>query len=133
VIWTGTDDGVVSVTRDAGKTWNNVTAKFAGVPKWTYVSDVVPSQHADGTAYITFDGHRGGDCNLRVLDHRLRRHHALAREQPAERRSGADDSRKSKNADLLYLGTETGLWVSHNRGGQWTRVKATCRRRPSTR
>ena len=67
VVWVGSDDGVVSVTRDAGKTWTNVTAKFAGVPKWTYVSDVVPSQHADGTAYVSFDGHRGGDYSTYVF------------------------------------------------------------------
>ena len=61
VVWAGSDDGVVSVTQDAGKTWTNVTAKIPGVPKFTYVSDVVPSRAAAGTAYVTFDGHRGGD------------------------------------------------------------------------
>ena len=125
IIWTGTDDGVVSVTRDAGKTWSNVTAHFAGVPKWTYVSDVVPSQHSDGTAYITFDGHRGGDYDTYVF---------ATADFGATTRSIAGNLPKGevartiledpKNADLLYLGTETGLWVSHNRGGQWTRVKA---------
>ena len=125
VIWTGTDDGVVSVTRDAGKTWNNVTAKFAGVPKWTYVSDVVPSQHADGTAYITFDGHRGGDYNTYVFsttDFGATTRSLVSNLPKGEvARTILEDP---KNADLLYLGTETGLWVSHNRGGQWTRVKA---------
>ncbi len=125
VIWTGTDDGVVSVTRDAGKTWSNVSANFAGVPKWTYVSDVVPSQHADGTAYITYDGHRGGDYNTYVF---------ATTDFGATVRSINGNLPKGevarailedpKNADLLYLGTETGLWVSHNRGGQWLRVKA---------
>ena len=125
VIWTGTDDGVVSITRDAGKTWNNLTAKFAGVPKWTYVSDVVPSQHADGTAYIAFDGHRGGDYGTYVFS---------TTDFGASTRSIAGNLPKGEvvrtiledpnNADLLYLGSETGLWVSHNRGGQWTKVKA---------
>jgi photosystem II stability/assembly factor-like uncharacterized protein len=125
IIWTGTDDGVVSVTRDAGKTWNNVTAKFAGVPKWTYVSDVVPSQHADGTAYITFDGHRGGDYNTYVFsttDFGATTRSLVSNLPKGEvARTILEDP---KHADLLYLGTETGLWVSHNRGGQWTRVKA---------
>jgi hypothetical protein len=125
VIWTGTDDGVVSVTRDAGKTWANVTANFGGVPKWTYVADVVPSQHADGTAYIAFDGHRGGDYGTYAF---------VTADFGATARSIAGNLPKGevvrtiledpKNADLLYLGTETGLWVSHNRGGQWTRLKA---------
>jgi hypothetical protein len=125
IIWTGTDDGVVSVTRDAGKTWSNVTAQFAGVPKWTYVSDVVPSQHADGTAYITFDGHRGGDYNTYVFsttDFGATTRSLVSNLPKGEvARTILEDP---KNADLLYLGTETGLWVSHNRGGQWTRVKA---------
>ncbi len=125
VIWTGTDDGVVSVTRDAGKAWANVTANFSGVPKWTYVADVVPSQHADGTAYVAFDGHRGGDYGTYAF---------VTTDFGATTRSIAGNLPKGevvrtiledpKNADLLYLGTETGLWISHNRGGQWTRLKA---------
>jgi hypothetical protein len=58
IVWVGSDDGVVSVTQDAGANWTNVTAKIPGVPKFTYVSDVVPSRAAAGTAYVTFDGHR---------------------------------------------------------------------------
>ena len=125
VIWTGTDDGVVSVTRDGGKSWNNVTTNFAGVPKWTYVSDVVPSQHTDGTAYVTFDGHRGGDYNTYVFsttDFGATTKSIVSNLPKGEvARTIAEDP---KNAELLYLGTETGLWVSHNRGGQWTRLKA---------
>ncbi|MFN7976630.1 MAG: hypothetical protein U0P30_00750 [Vicinamibacterales bacterium] len=125
VIWTGTDDGVVSVTNDNGRTWKNVTANFAGVPKWTYVSDVVPSQHADGTAYVTFDGHRGGDYNTYVFattDFGATTKSIVSNLPKGEvARTIAEDP---KIADLLYLGTETGLWVSHNRGGQWTRVSA---------
>ena len=113
VIWTGTDDGVVSVTRDAGKAWANVTANFSGVPKWTYVADVVPSQHADGTAYVAFDGHRGGDYGTYAF---------VTTDFGATTRSIAGNLPKGevvrtiledpKNADLLYLGTETGLWIS---------------------
>ena len=61
IVWVGSDDGIVSVTQDAGANWTNVTSKIPGVPKFTYVSDVVPSRAAAGTAYVTFDGHRGGD------------------------------------------------------------------------
>jgi photosystem II stability/assembly factor-like uncharacterized protein len=125
VVWVGSDDGVVSVTQDAGKTWTNVTSKIPGVPKWTYVSDVVPSRAAAATAYVTFDGHRGGDYNTYAFmttdfGNTWR---SIAGNLPKEEvvRTIAEDRR---NADVLYIGTETGLWVSWNKGGQWTRLKA---------
>ena len=125
VVWVGSDDGVVSVTQDAGKTWTNVTAKMADVPKFTYVSDVLPSRAAAGTAYVAFDGHRGGDYNTYVFattDFGAT-FRSIANNLPKVEvvRSLAEDRR---NADVLYLGTETGLWVSWNRGGEWTRIKA---------
>ena len=125
VVWVGSDDGVVSVTQDAGKTWTNVTSKIPGVPKWTYVSDVVPSRAAAGTAYATFDGHRGGDYATYAFSTTDfgSTWRSIANNLPKGEvaRTIAEDR---KNPDLLYLGTETGLWVSWNRGGQWTRLKA---------
>src|SRR5207302_2025560 len=58
VLWVGTDDGNLQVTRDAGKTWKNVAERVPGVPKGTYVSRVAASRYAEGTAYVAFDGHR---------------------------------------------------------------------------
>jgi photosystem II stability/assembly factor-like uncharacterized protein len=125
VVWVGSDDGVVSVTQDAGKTWANVTSKIPGVPKFTYVSDVVPSRAAAGTAYVTFDGHRGGDYATYVFttpDFGNTWRSIVSNLPKGEvARTIAEDR---KNPDLLYLGTETGLWVSWNKGGQWTRLKA---------
>ncbi len=125
VVWTGSDDGVVSVTQDSGKTWTNVTSKIPGVPKWTYVADVLPSRAAAGTAYVAFDGHRGGDYNTYVFattDYGATWRSIVGNLPKGEVvRSLAEDR---KNPDLLYLGTETALWVSWNRGGQWTRLKA---------
>ncbi len=56
--YAGTDDGNVQVSRDAGKTWTNVTSKIPGVPKNGYVSEVAPSRFDEGTVYVTFDDHR---------------------------------------------------------------------------
>ena len=125
VVWVGSDDGVVSVTQDAGKTWTNVTAKFAGLPKFTYVADVLPSRVAAGTAYVAFDGHRGGDYNTYVFattDFGATFKSIAANLPKGEVARGLAEDRK--NPDVLYLGTETGLWVSLNRGGAWTRIKA---------
>jgi len=125
VVWVGSDDGIVSVTQDAGKTWTNVTAKIGGVPKFTYVADVLPSRVAAGTAYVAFDGHRGGDYNTYVFattDFGATWKSLAANLPKGEVARGLAEDRK--NPDVLYLGTETGLWVSLNRGGAWTRIKA---------
>jgi len=125
VVWVGSDDGVVSVTQDAGKTWTNVTSKISGVPKFTYVADVLPSRAAAGTAYVAFDGHRGGDFNTYVFattDFGATWRSLVSNLPKGEVARGLAEDRK--NPDVLYLGTETGLWVSLNRGGAWTRIKA---------
>ncbi|MSO53013.1 MAG: glycosyl hydrolase [Acidobacterium sp.] len=125
VVWVGSDDGIVSVTQDAGKTWTNATAKMTGVPKFTYVADVLPSRAAAGTAYVAFDGHRGGDYNTYVFvttDFGATWKSIAANLPTGEVARGLAEDRK--NPDVLYLGTETGLWVSLNRGGAWMRIKA---------
>jgi len=125
VVWVGSDDGIVSVTQDAGKTWTNVTSRISGVPKWTYVADVLPSRVAAGTAYVAYDGHRGGDYNTYVFattDYGATWRSLAGNLPKGEVARGLAEDRK--NPDVLYLGTETGLWVSLNRGGQWTRIKA---------
>lgn len=125
VVWVGSDDGVVSVTQDAGKTWTNVTSKIPGVPKWTYVADVLPSRAQAGTAYVAFDGHRGGDYNTYVFtttDFGATWKSIVGNLPKGEVARGLAEDRRDSN--ILYLGTETGLWVSWNKGGQWTRIKA---------
>jgi hypothetical protein len=125
VVWVGSDDGIVSVTQDAGKTWTNVTSKIPGVPKWTYVADVLPSRAQAGTAYVAFDGHRGGDYKTYVFtttDFGSTWRSIASNLPQGEVARGLAEDRKDPN--ILYLGTETGLWVSWNKGGQWTRLKA---------
>ena len=124
ILWTGSDDGVVSVSRNGGQNWTNVTSKISGVPKWTYVSEVAPSRFAEGTAYVTFDGHRGGDYATYAFvttDYGDTWRSIVGNLPKGEVvRTITEDT---KNADVLYLGTETGLWVSLDRGKQWTRVR----------
>jgi photosystem II stability/assembly factor-like uncharacterized protein len=125
VLWTGSDDGVVSVSQDAGKTWANVTSKMSGVPKLTYVSKVAASRFDAGTAYVTFDGHRSGDYGTYAF---------VTTDGGGTFRSIVGNLPKGevvrtitedlKVRDVLYLGTETSLWVSIDRGGSWTKVKA---------
>ena len=67
VLWVGTNDGNVQVSRDGGATWKNVVDKVPGVPKETHVSRVEASHFDAGTAYVTFDGHRTDDHKAYVF------------------------------------------------------------------
>jgi hypothetical protein len=125
VLWVGTDDGNVQLSRDGGASWTNLTSRMTGVPKGTYVSRVEASRTNGGTAYVTFDGHRGNDLTPYVFSttdfgkswQRISGGLpqggtvSVVREHPVK-------------ADVLLAGTERGLFVSWNRGGEWTRVGA---------
>ncbi len=123
--YTGSDDGQLNLSRDGGATWSNVTAKIPGAPKNAYVSEVAPSRFAAGTVYATFDGHRSGDFGTYVYG---------STDFGGTWRSIAADLPKGEvvrtvtedlvNPDVLYLGTETGLFVTTDRGRRWMRVTA---------
>jgi photosystem II stability/assembly factor-like uncharacterized protein len=124
VLWAGTDDGNLQVTRDS-VTWKNVSDKVPGLPKGTFVSRVVASRENEGTAYATFDGHRNGDFKVyvymtsdygetwRSISSNLPQNNGVVnviREHP-------------RNPSLLFVGTEFGLFASYDRGGNWTQIK----------
>src|SRR6185503_9599643 len=58
VIWAGTNDGIVQITRDGGKNWTNVTKNIPNLPAWGTVSNIEASRYSPGTAYLTVDGHQ---------------------------------------------------------------------------
>lgn len=125
ILWAGTDDGNLHVTRDGGQTWTNVMSKVPGVPKGTYVSRVIASHHADGTAYVTFDGHRSNDFGIYVFTTT-----DFGQTWKAIR-NGIPDNRGVVNVirehhrspNLLFVGTEYGAYVSFDRGANWTPLK----------
>jgi len=125
VLWAGTDDGNVQVTRDGGKTWSNVVSKVPGVPTGSYVSRVVASKYAEGAAYVTFDGHRTDDYNIYIFST------TDYGETWKLIRNGIPDSAGSvhvirehpRNANLLFAGTEFGLWISWDHGANWIAFK----------
>jgi hypothetical protein len=125
VLWVGTDDGNLQVSRDAGKTWKNVAWRVPGVPKGTYVTRVVASKYAEGAAFATFDGHRTDDYNVYLFQT------SDYGETWKAIRNGIPDSAGTvhvvrehpRNASLLFAGTEFGLWVSWDHGANWTALK----------
>jgi photosystem II stability/assembly factor-like uncharacterized protein len=124
VMYAGTDDGNLQVSREGGRAWTNVIDRVPGIPKGIWVSEVQPSHFDEGTVYATFDGHRQNDFETYVY---------VSNDYGQSWRSIAGNlkgeviktiTEDPKNADVLYLGAETGLFVSLDRGKSWTRIKA---------
>jgi len=125
VLWAGTDDGNVQVTRDGGKSWKNVAPQVPGVPRGTYVSRVVASRYAEGTAYVTFDGHRTDDYAVYIFasSDYGETWQAIRRGIPDTAGSVHVVREHPRNANLLFAGTEFGLWISWDRGANWAAFK----------
>ncbi len=124
LLYAGTDDGRLAVTRDGGKTWTQVIDKVPGLPAGIYVSEVVPSRFDEGTVYATFDGHRQNDFKTHIYasrDYGQTWQSIAANLTDEVARTLTEDL---KNPDVLYLGTETGLFVTIDRGRRWMRLKA---------
>src|SRR5262249_3034620 len=124
VLYAGTDDGVLQVSRDTGRSWTNVSDRIPGLPKGIWVSEVVPSKVDEATVYATFDGHRQNDFNTYIYvsrDYGQSWTSASANLKDEVIKTLTEDP---KNPDVLYVGAETGLFVSTDRAKSWTRIKA---------
>ncbi len=124
ILYVGTDDGIVRVSRDSGRTFVNIANRFPDLPKTSYVAGITASQHEENTVYVAFDNHRSDDYGnylyrsadggaiWTAIDGDLpsRRVIRVVKEDP-------------KNASVLYLGTELGCYVSLDRGRHWVELK----------
>ena len=125
VLWAGTDDGNVQISRDGGKTWNNVFNHIPGVQKGAYVSRIEPSYKEEATAYLTFDNHRSADYSIYIYmtknygDSWTRITNGISQEAGTVHVIREDPA----NTNLLFAGTEFGLFVSFNRGTNWERLR----------
>jgi photosystem II stability/assembly factor-like uncharacterized protein len=122
VIWAGSDDGLVHVTRDNGRTWKNVTPR--GMPEWMRISIIEASSHASGTAYIAANRYQMDDMKpyiYRTTDYGTswqlvtngipaNEFVRVIREDPVRR-------------GLLYAGTERGVWITFDDGGTWQSLR----------
>jgi hypothetical protein len=122
VIWAGTNDGLVQITRDGGRNWTNVTKNIPNMLAWGTVSNIDASRYNAGTAYLTVDGHQVNNRDPFIykttdfgqtwkaitngIPHSMLSYAHCVREDPV--RQG-----------LLYVGTENGLYVSYDDGANW--------------
>ncbi|HEV8209717.1 MAG TPA: hypothetical protein VGP77_06330 [Vicinamibacterales bacterium] len=124
IAYAGTDDGHLNVSRDGGRSWTDVADKIPGLPKGIWVSEVVPSRFDEATAYATFDGHRQNDFETYIYvthDFGQTWQSASGNLKGEVIKTMTEDL---KNADVLYAGAETGLFISIDRAKSWSRVKA---------
>lgn len=121
VIWVGTDDGNLQLTTDGGKQWTKLNAAIPGLPANTWVSFIEPGRFDAGTAFVTFDGHRTGDMNTyiyKTTDYGK----TWVNLATADSKGYAFSVRQDPVApNLLFLGTEFGLYISMDGGNSWAR------------
>ena len=122
LIWAGTNDGQVQVTRDAGADWTNVTAAIPDLPAWGTVSNIEPSRFDAGTAYITVDLHQVNNRDpfvYRTADYG-RTWKSIAGDLPRNVLGYAHCVREDPvKKGLLYLGTENAVYFSPDDGQHW--------------
>jgi photosystem II stability/assembly factor-like uncharacterized protein len=122
VIWAGTDDGLVQITGDGGKTWKNVTP--AGLPQWARISMIDASNFAPGTAYLAANRYQLDD----LKPYLYRTNDFGATWTPITNGIPATEFTRvvredPERAGLLYAGTERGVWVSFDTGGTWQSLR----------
>jgi photosystem II stability/assembly factor-like uncharacterized protein len=126
LLWTGSDDGLVHVTSDGGKIWNNVTAGLtkAGLPEWATIVCIEPSRFDANTAYVVADAHKLDDRKpyLFVTTDRGKTWKSLATKVPDDGYLNVvrEDPKKK---GMLYAGTERGVIYSTDGGTSWERLK----------
>ncbi len=122
-IWVGTDDGRLQLTQDGAETWTDVFTNLPQAPEGTWVSSVQASRHQEGRAFATLDGHRTGDMTpyvFRTEDFGTTWQSLASDNLEGYARVVREDV---VNPDLLFLGTEHGLWLSLDGGLEWARFE----------
>jgi len=120
MLWAGTDDGRVHVTKDGGRSWSEVTPKEAG---GLYVSRLTPSRHQKEACYMAVDGHRSDDFRTLIFltEDAGRTWKSIAGDLPAKEPVEVV-TEALLNKETLYAGTEFGLYATVDRGAHWVRL-----------
>jgi photosystem II stability/assembly factor-like uncharacterized protein len=124
LVFVGTDDGVLSITDDGGKTWKKINS-FPNVPEYTYISDIEPSGFDANTVFVTFDNRKHFDFKPYILKStNLGKSWTSITSDLPDKMPVHTIKQDFKNKDLLLLGTEFGFYFSNNAGENWIQLKA---------
>lgn len=121
VIWVGTDDGNVQITKNGGKTWTNTIVNIPNLPANTWCYHIEASVHNEGTAYAVFDGHTTNDKNAyayKTTDYGKTWKSIISDDVKSFARTIQEDY---VNEELLFLGTEMGLYITIDGGENWSK------------
>ena len=119
IIWVGTDDGNVQITKDGGKTWANTVGNISGLPANTWCYHIEASVHDKATAYAVFEGHTSGDMKpyaYKTTDYGQTWTNIISDDVVGFARNIQEDY---VNPNLLFLGTEFGLYITVDGGKSW--------------
>ncbi|MDT0538797.1 VPS10 domain-containing protein [Croceitalea sp. P059] len=126
LIWTGSNDGQVQVTKDSGENWTNVTTNIPDLPKWGTIANIEPSRYNKGTVYITIDLHQMGDFDPYVYktEDYGQSWKKISENIPKSVHSFAHVIKEDpKREGMLYLGIDNGLYLSYDDGENWMRLR----------
>jgi photosystem II stability/assembly factor-like uncharacterized protein len=125
LLYAGTDDGLMHLTTDGGQNWTKIDANgIAGVPERTYVNQIIASQHDKNVVYATFNHHRYGDFKPYVYKSSdMGKTWTAIQNNLPERGTAYTIAEDHVNANLLFVGTEFGLFVTIDGGQKWHQIK----------
>ncbi len=126
IIWTGSNDGQVQLTKDGGKIWNNVTANIKGLPKWGTISCIEPSAYDAGTVYISVDLHQQGDFDPYIYKSSDfgNTWTSISSSIPKTNMAFVHQIKEDPvKKGLLWAGTDNALYFSADDGNNWNQIK----------